>query len=103
MRIYVEELDRRGLFRATYRPRPGAESVIVDSSRQPLLDAARYFKARGMTGTLEMWDDRRPYPRMSGDIDKLAGLTIKERDRSGLRVERWIADSRFPKASPAAV
>ena len=100
MKIYIQEIDRKGRFRAR-RDSPDGP-VIVVSSRQPLLDAARILKAEGATGKLEMWDVVRPYARMSGDIEKLAGLTIEETDRSGLQVRRWRPFKTTVAGPPAA-
>ena len=36
-----------------------------------------------------MWDTVWPYPRMVGDIEQCAGLTISEEDRDGLRLKLW--------------
>lgn len=60
-------------FDASYEGR-----VIVVGSTEPCLDAARALKARGLTGRLEMWDTVLPYCRFYADIDKVAGLTVRE-------------------------
>jgi hypothetical protein len=78
-RIYVECLPagRRGLM---YRARHGSPDgpVLVERSTEPLLAASRALMAMGITGAVEMWDVFRAFPRMKGDIEKLAKLTVRE-------------------------
>ena len=54
--------------------------VIVVGSTEPCLDAARILKARGLSGRLEMWDTVLPYSWFRADIDKAAGVTVREGD-----------------------
>lgn len=54
--------------------------TIVTGSTQPLLDVCRVLKARGLGGPVEMWDKVLPYYRFRTDIDKAAGLTVREGD-----------------------
>jgi hypothetical protein len=80
---------------------------IVATSVTPFLDAARALKARGLTGRLEMWDHERPYPRMRGDIEKAAGLRVKEGDESP-KFAPWVpfegdALSRRPVSETTAI
>ena len=63
------------LFNASYEGQ-----VIVVGSTEPCLYAARILKAKGLTGRLEMWDTVLPYCRFHTDIDKVAGLTVREGD-----------------------
>lgn len=103
-RIYVEE-SKPGKFTA-YLDRPfevqNTPHLLVAFRRQPLLDSARVLQRKGMAGKLEMWDAVRPYPRMIGDIETLAGLTIQETDRRGLEVRSWKAYPAPPVAPPTA-
>jgi hypothetical protein len=68
-----------------YRARLGHKDgeIIVEGSSTPFLDAARILTARGETGSLEMWDSERTYPRMKGDIAEMAKLTVVENDKGG--------------------
>jgi hypothetical protein len=54
---------------------------LLNSTKLPFLDGARALLNLGHTGALEMWDYERPYPRMRGDIEKAAKLTVREDDR----------------------
>lgn len=94
------EIKRRGRYEARLNAPDG--EIIVESSRQPLLAAARVLKGRGVRGWLEMWGGIKPSLRMSGNIDVLATLTIRENRQRGPELARWKADSRYGIASPAA-
>jgi hypothetical protein len=61
------------LFNASYEGQ-----IIVVGSTEPCLDAARILKARGISGRLEMWDAVLLYCRFHVDIEKAAGLTVRE-------------------------
>ena len=63
------------LFDASYEGQ-----VIVVGSTEPCLDAARILKAWGLSGRLEMWDTVLPYCRFRANLDKAAGLTVREGD-----------------------
>jgi hypothetical protein len=52
--------------------------VIVAASVQPLFDACRVLKARGLQGPVEMWDRLLPYARLRCSIDQGAKLTVWE-------------------------
>ena len=82
--IIAPALDSNGNQRANNRGALYSASylgdTIVTSSSQPLLDASRILHARGLTGTLEMWDHLTPYARFRIDIAKGAELTIREGD-----------------------
>lgn len=88
-RLYVEgpRVTARGL---TYRARIGSPSgpVIVEASSEPLLDGSRALLAKGISGPVELWDEVRPSPRLTGDIVRLASLTVDE-NRGTFR--RWMA------------
>lgn len=55
--------------------------VIVDATTEPLFAAARVLLSKGVTGKLQLWDNVRPYCRLQGDIERLAGMTVSEGDR----------------------
>ena len=65
------------------------DGELLGSSRTPFYEGARALLYRGITGRFEMWDTVRPSPRMAGDIETCAGLTVSEEDRDGLRVKPW--------------
>ena len=52
--------------------------LIVDRSRDPECDAARALLARGITGKLTLLDGKTGKPRIIIDIEKCAGLTVKD-------------------------
>lgn len=78
-RIIISDIKRAGHRGPLYRVSFGG-AVLIEGTTQPLLDAARVLHSMGLTGTLEMWDEVRRYPRMRGDIEKLAELTVREGD-----------------------
>ena len=51
---------------------------IVVASRDPEPDAARALLARGYRGRITMVDSKTGTARLSFDIEKLAGLCVKE-------------------------
>ena len=103
IKIYIEPTHHAVSRGPCYRARlnsPAGE-LIIESSTQPFLDAARVLRARGMTGSAEMWDSVLPYARMRGDIASLAKLTVKEGDGPP-RFRRWqpfAADRVWPKTA----
>jgi hypothetical protein len=66
---------RGALYDVTYQG-----EVIVIASTEPCYASARILKARGLSGRLEMWDTVLPYCRFRADLDKAAGLTVREGD-----------------------
>ena len=52
--------------------------LLVERSRDPECDAARALLAKGITGKLTMLDGKTGIPRTIIDIEKAAGLTVKE-------------------------
>lgn len=55
--------------------------VIVNATTEPLFAAARVLHSKGVTGRLQLWDNVRPYCRLQGDIERLAGIMVSEGDR----------------------
>jgi hypothetical protein len=53
-------------------------NLLVERSRDPELDAARALLARGVTGRLTLLDGKTGRPRTILDIEKAAGLTVRE-------------------------
>lgn len=83
-------------------PRPGARGLLYDcrmntadgltivtGTVQPLLDTARVLAAKGVTGELELWDAHRPFPRMRGNIERMAAVTISE-GQDGLAIRKYV-------------
>jgi hypothetical protein len=60
--------------------------ILIGLSPEPMLAACRALVAMGRSGPAEVWDAKRPFPRLSGDIAQLARLTVDE-NRRGFR--RW--------------
>ena len=52
--------------------------LIVKDSNDPECDAARALLSRGITGTLVLLDPRSGKPRLYLNIEKAAGLRVKE-------------------------
>ncbi|MFZ5674407.1 MAG: hypothetical protein ACOZAM_15735 [Pseudomonadota bacterium] len=63
--------------------------VIIDATTEPLFAAARLLHSQGVSGKLQLWDKTRPYPRLQGDIERLAGLTVAE-DRHGISARKYV-------------
>ena len=67
--------------------------VVVASTRQPLVDGARELLARGFdpAALLTMRMGAKPYDSFQPlPIGQWAKWTYKEREKSGLAVERWM-------------
>lgn len=94
IRIYVT-CDRYGQRGPLYTARLSSSDgeVLVAGTTEPALDAARVLIARGFdpASTLEMWDGERPFPRLHGVLEVMAGQTVIEsKDRSGLQFGRYL-------------
>jgi hypothetical protein len=63
--------------------------LLVERSRDPEFDAARALLAQGITGKLTMCDGETGIPRTIIDIEGAAKLCTVERQRGGLRFERY--------------
>ena len=68
--------------------------VLLVSCRLPALDGARALIKRGIVGRFELWSADLAYPRMHGDIEKCAGLTVEENSKTSARFRRWQPDPR---------
>jgi hypothetical protein len=55
--------------------------ILVGLSPEPMFAACRALVAMGRSGPVEVYDAKRPFPRMSGDIATLAKLTVDESRR----------------------
>lgn len=63
--------------------------VIVESSRDPEHDAARALKALVLTGIIETRHAGSATVAMRLDIEKAAGRTVIEGERTGPKFGRW--------------
>jgi hypothetical protein len=97
VRIYIElardragkpRVGGRGPLYLARRGSPGGE-VLVNSSVQPLLDAAHVLLSRGITGRAEMWRASLPYACMAGEIAELAKWKIREDEKIGPTFVHW--------------
>src|SRR5262245_27279129 len=85
--IFIEatSLGGRGhRYRVSFR-----DSILVDGSRVPGLDACRALLASGITGRLEVWRPGKSSPDMQLEIQEGAKLTVEEGDRQTPRFVRW--------------
>jgi hypothetical protein len=89
-RIYIGKprTSKRG---PLYCARLGSPSgpVLVKSTLEPLLAAARILLSRGVTGPAELWDAEFPYPRLSGDIEQMAEWTVREDEETSPTFVPW--------------
>lgn len=85
--------------------RPGIFEYSVPSlalcgkSRQPLLDACRQIK-RALGATTEragLFREDRDTPDISCPVEAGAMLTVSERDKGGIRFEKYQPDTRFAR------
>lgn len=64
--------------------------ILLHSSKNPEMDAARALSAKGVTGRLQWKRKHRPQIDGSGLIAVLATLTISEGDSSAPRIVKWV-------------
>lgn len=90
LRVYAE-LRGYGARGARYLVRMNRPDgmVIVNATTEPLFAAARVLLSKGVTGKLQLWDRSRPYCRMQGDIERLAGMTVSEGD-AGICLRKYV-------------
>jgi hypothetical protein len=63
--------------------------VLVKSTLEPLLAAARVLLSRGITGQAELWDAHFPCPRLYGDIEHMAKWTVREDEETSPTFVPW--------------
>ena len=63
--------------------------VIVERSRVPALDAARWCAGEGKDGILEVWRDGGSGAALKGELSRMARWTVDEGERSGPTFKRW--------------
>ena len=81
--------DRLRLFAGARCELPTGEVVEVTGRRTPFYDLARDLDARGWGGWQFQIHTPAGTPSLSGQVKDLAGLTVTERDRGGLRLEKY--------------
>jgi len=92
-RIFIEctkDTNTGSRHRVTY-----ANTVLLESSRDPEHDAARALLEKGITGTLEVWRRGSSCAAMRLDIEETAKWKIDEGPNRGPRRVRWRP---FPKS-----
>ena len=102
-KIWIEQLrhpDGRPRYTSRgqlYRTRLGGPDgeVLCEQTVSPVCPSCRVLLARGITGPFETWKEGVPYACMRGDVEKVAGLTVKEPDRGAIAFARWNA---FPSS-----
>lgn len=89
-RIYIGK-PRYGARGPVFTARLGSPTsqILIKSSTEPLLAGSRALLSLGIIGRVELWDDVLPYPRMFGDIGRLAQLTVREDSDSFPRFEKY--------------
>ena len=65
--------------------------VLIESAREPLMEAARVLSSKGVTGRLRQVRKGRTGYDIEGLIAVLAPLTVTEGQTSGPRFAKWSA------------
>ena len=81
--------DRLRLFTGARCELPTGEDVEVRGRRTPLFDLARDLDARGWGGWQIQIHTPAGTPSLSGRVEDLAGLTVEETSKGGLRLRRY--------------
>jgi hypothetical protein len=66
-----------------------ADEVLLEHW-DPEFEACRALLARGITGKLETWRPDGTYRTLILDIEKAAGLTVKEPAAESVRIVPWV-------------
>ena len=102
-KIWIEQLRHpdgrprytsRGQLYSTRLGGPDGE-VLCQQTISPACSSCRVLLAHGITGPFETWREGVPSACMRGDVEKVAGLTVKEPDRGAIAFARWNA---FPSS-----
>jgi hypothetical protein len=78
----------RGLLLIARLGGPDGE-VLVAGVHNAVCEACRVLMSRGVLGAFEIRKTGIDYPCMSGDIEKVAGLTVNEPDDGVVHFARW--------------
>jgi hypothetical protein len=86
-KIYLGRTIRRNdqRYRVTY----ANDTLVEGRRRNPVFDACRALIARGITSRLEVWRPGKVSADMQLDIERGAGLAIKEAATESLRIMTW--------------
>jgi len=89
------------LGRGQFTARVG-DRVILKSSRQPLLDAARVLAGEGVPPDtrISMRHEGSPHLALTSTVGKAAKLMVEENERRGPRFVSWKAHPRSAPSSP---
>jgi hypothetical protein len=63
--------------------------LVVERSKAPLCDAARWCDGEGKDGKVEVWRYGGSYPAMIGEIERYAALTVRETETVSPRFVKW--------------
>ena len=85
--------DKLRMYRGARCELPTGEVVEVQGRKTPLYDLARELDVRGYGDCRLQAFTPEGTPSLRGLVKVMAGLTVKERDRGGLRLERF---QKFP-------
>jgi hypothetical protein len=66
-----------------------AGEVLSESTWNPEFEACRALLERGITGKLQVWRPGKAYWGMQLDIERGAGLTVRETEEEGPYIARW--------------
>ena len=91
----------QGLYRGARCKLPGGEVVEVRSRRTPLYDLARELEARGYGDAKLQAYTHTGTPSLRGLVRVMAGLTVEESDKGGLRLRKYRPFSLGRSASDA--
>lgn len=73
--------------------------LVVEKSRNPLCDAARFLSDSGHTGTVELSRVDNPVVAMRGSIERFSSLMVSEGDRHSPVFRKW---KPFPSGDASA-
>ena len=83
-----ERITTSGLLHRTRLGGPDGD-LLCDRVYNPVCESCCALMARGITGPFETRKPDVPYPCMTGDIEKAAGLTISEPDNGVVHFIKW--------------
>ena len=75
------------------------DGEVIACSTEPLFAACRELVKRGITGHIRKYRDGMLCTE--GDIEQLAGLTVRENDTDGIRIRKYVPFSRQEKPRTA--
>jgi hypothetical protein len=63
--------------------------IVVERSKVPLCDAARWCAGEGKNGKVEVWRYGGSGPAMIAEIERYAALTVRETETVSPRFVKW--------------